>query len=104
MKTNGCRGPAESGGSCGRKIKARGLCEGHWTQERRGQALRPLRNAHGAIGPAPKVRIAGLQVSPECAAALASAGPSVYAAAQAVLESWALGERKGAGGGSGEAS
>ncbi len=63
---------------CGRPDVARGLCAGHYQQQRRGAALTPLRE-----GPA-KVKIS-MRVSPECAAAFAE-DP---AAGRAALEAWA---------------
>jgi hypothetical protein len=59
------------------------LCATHYQQQRRGRALRPI----GGNGP--RVRLPGMLVSPECAAALEKNGPTVYEAARAVLERWA---------------
>jgi hypothetical protein len=59
------------------------LCATHYQQQRRGRALRPIG------GDGPRVRLPGMLVSPECAAALEKNGPTVYEAARAVLERWA---------------
>lgn len=66
-----------------------GYCDGHQMQKRRGGPLRPLRKRGS-----PGVRLPGMTVSMKAARALESRGPSVYAAAKAVIEEWADGEEK----------
>jgi len=100
-----CSGPShDPGRSCGLPSVARvrlastddeplPLCATHYQQYRRAAlrgglpALRPI----GGTGP--RKRLPGVLVSPECAAALEQAGPTLYAAAVAVLERWAMRRR-----------
>lgn len=82
----GCSGPGAGRKSCGRAIRASGLCAGHYEQKRRGQELHPVRLEGG-------VRLPGMRVSKLCAAALgraaAAVGGSTYDLAREVLERWA---------------
>jgi hypothetical protein len=75
---------------CGRPALALRLCRAHYSQQRRGAPLTPLRGPRGARGPEPMVGI-GIRVPAPVITALERRGPTVYEAARAVLEEWARG-------------
>lgn len=70
---------------CGRVAHSRGLCHAHYMQQYRSGKLTPvMERAEG-----PLVRLPGLKISKRAAKRLQERGPSLYRAAQAVIENWA---------------
>jgi hypothetical protein len=67
---------------CGRRAYCRGLCQTHYLQRKRGEAIRPVQPRTHARGVYPVVT----RVSAEARAAL---GPHPYTQARIVLEEWA---------------
>jgi hypothetical protein len=68
--------------NCGRPAYCRGLCQTHYLQQKRGEAIRPVQPRTRARGVYPVVA----RVSAEARAAL---GPHPYTQARIVLEEWA---------------
>lgn len=70
---------------CARSAVARGLCQAHYAQQRRGRPISPLRGRHGQRDDEPMQRLPGLRVS----ARAAEAARRWPAEIRAAIEAWA---------------